>query len=35
MSTGKRRIFEPAFKLLIVQRLMAGENAKAIAPNPE
>ena len=31
MSTGKRRIFEPAFKLLIVQRLMAGENAKALS----
>jgi transposase len=31
MSTGKRRIFEPAFKLSIVQRVMAGESAKALS----
>jgi transposase len=30
MSTGKRRIFELAFKLSIVQRVMAGESASAI-----
>lgn len=31
MSTGKRRIFDPAFKLSIVQRLMAGERASALS----
>ena len=31
MSTGKRRIFEPEFKLLAVKRLLAGESASALS----
>ena len=31
MSTGKRRIFEPEFKLLVVSRLMAGESPAAVS----
>jgi transposase len=31
MSTGKRRIFEPEFKVSVVKRLMAGESATALA----
>jgi transposase len=31
MSTGKRRIFEPEFKILVVRRLMAGESASALS----
>lgn len=30
MSTGKRRIFDPQFKVSVVERLMAGESAAGL-----
>ena len=35
MSTGKRRIFEPEFKVSAVQRVMAGERAAAVCDELE